>query len=148
MSKVEGIDFGTIIRDIYKLDDVKSMFSISLKLIELMSRVVGDAADACLDDRIKEDYGYFCPEMGKELDDFFKEIVDECEYSLDEEDIGDPYIPSGEELAKLSACRSQHRGYVKNFDATLSRLKDSIKEQNKSAANIGEPPLKKAKKNK
>ena len=119
-----------------------------------MSRVLRDAADACLDDRIKADYGCFCPEMGKQLDGFFKGIMSIC--CLDEH-YGDLYIPSIEELAKLSNFRSHFRGYVKNFDETMGRLfdatlsrrlKDRRKEQNKSAANIGEPPVKKAKKNK
>ena len=52
-----------------------------------------------------------------------------------------------EELEKLFFCRFRLGCYGERFEMILNRLTDSIKEQSKSSANNGEPPAKKARKN-
>lgn len=138
VSELKKLDFDRIVREISKLDDIQSKFLMSVKYIQLMAWVISDTAEGPGHKRVTG-FGGFCETTGNELDLYFEIIVDDC--------LKEGYLPSKEELEKLSDCLRELDCYAENFEVNLRRLKDSIKEQNKSASNNGEPPAKKAKKN-
>ena len=112
---------------------------MSVKYIQLMAWLIHDAAEGPGYKRVTG-CDCFCETTGIELDEFFEKIVNDY--------LKEGYLPSKEELEKLSDCYCQLDCYAETFDINLSRLKGSTKEeQNKFASNNGEPPAKKARKN-
>ena len=130
--------FDMAAENIDRLDNVQSKFSTALKLIDVLVTVIAGADENAFH-RVNGTIGSFCPDAAKELDNFFERIVDYC--------LKEGHLPSKEELEKLSDCRFRLGCYGERFEMILNRLTDSIKEQSKSSANNGEPPAKKARKN-